>query len=450
MTKSDLLQSIIRNTDMTTEAEIISLIMSSPYKRLSKNQYDKICTEYYYPGTFSVGDRIRGCDFLFDEKQQSFFDWFHGVVNNEIIQLCRVTNFKNRLNEYGKASLILDAYNILFFCVDENAIFADLIPNQEYSDLFRRILLFLLFGDPNYEINPCESFKQLGYDLIPKVLERGEYTLKQRLCQSIYSGLIGMDIKDELVVNSPLSEEKIIRLKTNETTNEKIDRIFMALDRIAEPAIIDVDSWSAFENRVVFACEPTKICWFTDDYIPTMFEMKFIEELLMSNCNIFMTIIPRVQSYSNDASFKDVEEILSLPTFNLLRDLKKQGRFGVCRQGLDMGTFDGNRLSNECANIVLKCDYVVISGARSYETGQGIKKNCFFTGIAICRSYTETVTGVCKDDGAIFFLEQKACERSFNGFKGRLHNRKYCKLHNRWFPVADYTSLDYLSRIHTC
>lgn len=426
------------------ESEIIERIMQSPYERLSFEQKESICTSSYYPGTFAVADRINNQDFLFDEKKQSFKEWFSAVLSGELRQLSKIDDFRKKLDRYGKNQLIEDAYDFMFFEDENHKIFAERIANQEYSDFFRRIVLFMLYGNPNHEINTYRDFNGLGLRLIPKVLECGSYTLKERLCQSIYSGLIGMDIKDELAATSPLSEEKIIRLKTDDSDQEKIARIFSRLDTVAKKGIIDVDSWDSFEKQVVNTDEPIKLCWFTDDYIPTMFEMKFMEELLLSNDNISLTIIPRVQSYSNDASYFDVEEFLELPVFTKLKGLYLDGRFHVCHYGLDMGTFNAKRLSYQCAEVVLASDYVIIAGARSYEMGQGINKHCFFTGIAICRNYSETVTGVCKDDGAIVFLEQKAGEKSFDGFKERHKHRKYCKIHDRWYPVAKFTAVDYL------
>ena len=447
MKNEELLKQINQKYGLTTENDIIERIMQSPYQRLDDAQKESIYSSSYYPGTFSVADRISNQEFLFDEKQQTFKEWFFDVLSGELRQLSKVDDFKVKLDNYGKERLMNDAYDFMFFEDNNHQIFAERIANQEYSDFFRRIVLFMLYGDPNHEINTYRDFNALGFKLIPKVLERGSYSLKERLCQSIYSGLIGMDIKDELAATSPLSAEKIIRLKTTDTEEEKVNRIFDRLDAIAKRGIIDVDSWDSFEAKVVNITIPIKLCWFTDDYIPTMFEMKFMEELLEKNDNITLTIVPRVQSYSNDASYLDVERFLELPVFSTLKMINMKGRFRICHYGLDMGTFNAKRLSRQCAEIVLESDYVIIAGARSYEMGQGINKHCFFTGIAICRNYSETVTGVCKDDGAIVFLEQRPGEKSFYGFKERHKHSKYCKVHNRWYPVAEFTAIDYLKGI---
>ena len=444
--KQKVLEYIHFSTGICTEADVVSEIMKSPYKRLLKEQYELLFTADYYPGTFSIFDRAKNPSFLFDEKKQTFQEWAFNAVNGEIRQLSKVSRFKEDLSKYGEEKLMDDFLNILFFKDSDNRLFAETIANQEYSDVFRRIILFLLYNNPNYEINTYTDFNNIGKRLIPHVLNKGDYSLKQRLCQSIYSGLIGMDIKDELAATSPLSEEKIIRLKTSELDTEKIDRIYKRLDAVASSSVIDIDSWKSFEKKVVLSDKLVKLCWFTDDFIPTMFEMKFMEELLEYNKNVIITIIPRVQSYSNDASFSDVESMIELPIYTKLKKQYHDGRFKISHYGLDMGTFNGKRLSKECADIMLDCDHVIIAGARSYEMGQGIKKNCFFTGIAICRTYSETVTGICKDDGAIVFLEQLNGEKSFAGFKARSSKRKYCQKHDRWFPVAEFTSLDYLTK----
>lgn len=434
-----------RNIHEKIESAIVEYICKTPYSLLSTNQYNTLFTSDYEPGTFYISERSdQNADFLFDEPIQSFKNWFQNVLIGELHQLKTVDSFSDQLNKYGESSLLEDAYHILFFETYSGKMFYETIPNQEYSDTFRRIVLFLIYNDPNCEINSYEKFNSMGRILIPPVLERGKYTLKERLIQSIYSGLIGMDIKDELAATSPLSREKIIALAGKESDAQKINTIFERLDVVSKSGLIDISSWDYFEQEIVNCKSKVSLCWFTDDFIPTLFEMKFMEELLSYNSNIFITIIPRIQSYSNDASWKDVEDFMTLHVFSTLRQHKENGRFSICHHGLAGGAFNGKKLSAKCAKIMIECDHVIISGARSYEMGQGIKKSTYFTGIAICRTYSETVTGVCKDDGGIVFLKQKPGTKSFEGFRDRRTKRHYCSLHNRWFPVARKTALDYL------
>lgn len=434
----------INGGDSLLEENVVAFINALPYEAMSCEQKKKLLPEDYEPGTFYISERSENTAFLFDEPSQSFYDWYYESITGELRQLKKNSQFNDRLIRYGENELIKDTYEVLSFKVSSGVKFYETIPNQEYSDVFRRIILFLLFNDPNYEINSYREFNELGLRLIPTVLAKGQYTLKQRLIQSIYSGLIGMDIKDELAATSPLSREKIIALSGSESDEIKQQIIFDRLDYVAMNCDIDVNSWDSFDKLVVRADSITRLCWFTDDFIPTLFEMKFMENLLSSNHNIIITIIPRVQSYSNDASWSDVKSFLKLPVFDRLSRYATEGRFIVCEKGMAGGAFNGLKLSKECAEVVESSDYVVIAGARSYEMGQGLMKHTFFTGIAVCRTYSETVTGVCKDDGGIVFLEQLPGEKSFKGFRSRSFKKCYCKLHDRWFPVAEQTALDYL------
>lgn len=448
MEKRNIVEKLVKRNQFkelkgNIEPIVIETICKTPYKLLTVKQYKELFTDQYEPGTFYLSERMDNTDFLFDEPQQSFYDWFKGAIGGELKQLKTVPHFFEKLKHYGEDILIEDAYQILFFKTMSGKVFCEVIPNQEYSDIFRRIILFLIYDNPNYEINTYIEFNRIGKKLIPHVLERGKYTLKERLIQSIYSGLIGMDIKDELAATSPLSRNKIIPLKGQENDLEKVSNIFSILNEVAKRDVIDIDSWESFESKVVNCRKKTSLCWFTDDYIPTLFEMKFIEELLSYNFNLHVTIIPRVQAYSNDASWRDVEEFMGLSIFSRLSNYRETGRFQICHGGLSAGTFNGKKLSEECADIMIACDYVVIAGARSYEMGQGINKPTFFTGIAICRTYSETVTGICKDDGGIVFLEQLPGTKSFEGFRNRGRNKKYCAIHDRWFPVASKTAIDY-------
>ena len=452
MTKEDALKKIAEKQQYQykeniykLEAYIIEKICMLPYELLDKEQYKTLFTNDYEAGTFYISEREQYVNFLFDEKKQSFYEWFKKAIGGEIKQLQRNSEFSEKLRIFGEEELINVAYQILFFKDKNGKKFYETIPNQEYSDMFRRIILFLIYDDPNYEINTYLNFNRLGKKLIPVVLEKGEYNLRDRLIQSIYSGMIGMDIKDELAATSPLSRNKIIPLSGDESDEEKINLIYMVLDDVVQKGIIDIDSWLDFEEKVVNAKKKTSICWFTDDYIPTLFEMKFMELLLVVNSNLDIYIVPRFQSYSNDASWKDVEEFMQLSVFRRLKEFQNEGRFKISHYGMAAGTFNGKKLSKKCANIMPKSDYVVIAGARSYEMGQGINKTVFFTGIAICRTYSETVTGVCKEDGGIVFLQQLPGTKSFEGFRNRGQCRKFCELHNRWYPVASKTAIDYIN-----
>ena len=42
-----------------------------------------------------------------------------------------------------------------------------------------------------------------------------------------------------------------------------------------------------------------------------------------------------------------------------------------------------------------------------------------YTGIAVCKSYTESITGFCRNSGKLVFLRQDVGEHSFEGFKDR-------------------------------
>lgn len=334
------------------EADVIREIQRTPYPLMTRQQADALLCADYDPGTFWISERMEQPAFLFDEPQKSFFDWFCSAISGELKQLKRVKSFRVRLEEYGEEAMTEEAWDILFFRDEYGRMFAEQIPNQEYSDTFRRVILFLLYEDPNYEINTYTEFNQLGKRLVPAVLDRGRYTLRERLIQSVSSGLIGMDIKDELAATSPLSRSKIIPLGGSETDDEKQERMFQALDTAVRRGVFDVDSWDAFEQKVVHSGKACSLCWFTDDYIPTMFEMKFMEELLCANHHVHISIIPRFQSYGNDASWRDVEDMLTLPVFSKLAGFYHSGRFHVCRSGMSGGTFHGKKLSRECANIV--------------------------------------------------------------------------------------------------
>jgi len=85
-----------------------------------------------------------------------------------------------------------------------------------------------------------------------------------------------------------------------------------------------IDYWEDYETQVLQAKSP-KLIVFTDDYIETIFDLKFVERQLDYNSNLRVCLIPRARRYGNDASYTDVIRLLEEPVF---RSLKRQRESG--------------------------------------------------------------------------------------------------------------------------
>lgn len=424
--------------DKDIENTTIDLLLSTPYKRVADDQAYKIVNAGYFPGLFYIIERKSSPEFLFDENSLPYDNWLEQKILSEIIQVGKDVMLGNRIAELGGNEVVLGlCINILHFKNKNNMPLESLIINQEYSDFFRRIVMFVLTGNPFFIYNNHASFNSIGINTIPYILEQTKnYTLREKLFLSIASGLIGMDIKDGLIHTSPISLNSSMKLDSN-NLNKLVDELDIYIHSSEK---IGIDCFEEFITDIIKANRMI-ITWFTDDYIETMFELKFIEELLSLYEHITINIVPRYASYSNDASFFDVLDMLQLPLFSRLRDYYNHERLLICRNGMDISTVDFFRMSVDLFNIMSKTDLCVISGARAYEMTQGLNLKTYYTGIAVCKSYTESITGFSKKNGALIFLSQDKGDYSFSGFKERSHRR--LSDGNDIIPVAGFTTREY-------
>lgn len=425
---------------------IIDCILKTPYEKADTKTIQTIFGEDYSPGLFYLAERRKRPDFLLEESKVEYEEWVRYKVEAELSVLEKSDDFAKCILQNGKENIKDDLYNMLSFKTKEQRRLDEIISNQEYSDFFRRILMLLLKGDAFSIYHNHDEFNRLGLKIAVGVLEKTvDYTLYERLIQTIVSGLVGVDMKENQINTSPASLSKIIPLGTDETDLQKIDRVFMTLDSFAKRKnVLQIDCYKRYLNEVLRSNGKT-ICWFFDDYIQTVFELKFIEEQMELNESLFFYLIPRYRNYSNDASYDDVMNMINLDILKRLKGFS--GRMEVCRQGMDMSTVDGLRISKSVADIMLKSDIVVMTGARAYEMSQGIKKITYFTGIAVCKGYTESITGYSKDSGALIFLRQNPGDKSFRDFKDRSWRKIRDETTGLTVSCAGFTTKEYAATL---
>lgn len=419
------------------ENYVIETVMGTPYDRASLEQIYSIVPSDYYPGLFQMSERKDEPAFLLEENKVPFKKWLSQKFSKEVVQLCQNKLLNEKIKNIGDERLVSYCIEILEFKNKYNNYFVDLIINQEYSDMFRRIIMFLIMGSPFYIYNNQLSFNTLGKKIAPLILKRTEdYCLKDRLFQSIASGMIGMDIKERNISTAPISLKSNLELDGQSVVKitEELDKYIHSIDKIG------IDCFEQYYDEVICG-EYLNIAWFTDDYIESIFELKFIEEQLYINETLSFTLIPRYDSYSNDASYNDIKEMLELDELQKLKKYFKNGRFKICRNGMDLSTIDFYRMSSELYSIVKEADICVISGARAFEMTQGLKKVVYYTGIAVCKAYTESITGFSRNSGKLVFLRQGAGERSFKGFRDRAWRK--IKDGNEIINVAKITAKEY-------
>ncbi|MDE5946353.1 MAG: hypothetical protein K2G63_03455 [Oscillospiraceae bacterium] len=424
-------------TNSEIEDYIIQVVLSSPYCRATKAQIYDIVQKNYYPGLFNLSERIKNPTFLLEESMVSFEDWIYIKIRVEMEQIYKSENLIEQIDAVGIEAIVHYCVCVLYFKNKKKVCFLDLIINQEYSDIFRRILMLLITGNAFYVFNNNLDFNNLGKEVVPQIIQMTNYySLHERLLQSIASGMIGMDIKEKNISTAPISLECNLKLDRKDIVS-----IIDALDAyIHNNSKIGIDCFEDYYNEVILGCN-LNIVWFTDDYIETIFEMKFIEEQMNVNKTLNFTIVPRYDSYSNDASYDDVIKMLELDELRELKHYYKIGRFSICRNGMDISTVDLFRMSSELYDIILKSDICVISGARAFEMTQGMKKIVYYTGIAVCKAYTESITGFSRNSGKLVFLRQGVGEHSFEGFKDRAWRQ--IQDDNTVISVAKITAKEY-------
>lgn len=435
------------NPESDIEYQVAQKIISTPIDCASDSDIEKLFGENYTPGTFMLSERKLKPAFLFDEPILDYQKWVFHSTKNEIKLLSKLSTMNKSIKEYGEDNLQTDLYHILHFKLKPNSELHDVIANQEYSDIFRRIITYLLMGNIRDTYDTHAEFNALGRIIaIPVVEKTINYNLYQRLIQSIASGLIGMDIKDEIAATSPLSCTGIIPLRPHKTIDDKILFIQKELEKKIKKRLV-INFWNDYCQEIINSKTIINLTWFSDDYIPTIFEMKFLEEQLLYNKNLRITLIPRRSIYGNDASYSNVMDLLEEPIFQNLNHFYLQKRFFVSDKGPDMGTFNGKRISKEVAEILFNSNAVVITGARSYEMAQGVNKNTYFSGIAVCRRYTETVSGISMNSGELIFIRQDPQIHSFYDFKARVSRRKIEK--DQEIPVARMTAWEFAKAIQS-
>lgn len=392
-------------------------ILRMPFEKASKENYDILFDEDYQPGLFWISEREMYPDFLLEENEIGYEKWFISKIVSELNQITVFEEFHEAVYRYGIRNIVDDVFWIFNYSYKNSPRLVDKMMNQVYSDFFRRAIMFLISGSPFTICNNHKKNNELTEKVGVYFLSKDtKYTLKERLKQSLYSGVIGMNLKEAAISTGPISLSSTFEVSSDENTYEEI---FCRVEKqVRDPTWNGIDDYSLFEEKVMRK-ESVRLSWITDDYLATMFEMRFMDEIMDVNEGLSICLIPRFDSYSNDASYDDIMHLLSLSVFESLHQKMEEGRFVVCRNGCDISTFDGLRMSRELSENLISSDYVVISGARAFEMGQGIKKDTFFTGIAVCKGYTESITGFDRESGAIVFIYQPSGEKSFRGFKDR-------------------------------
>jgi hypothetical protein len=425
------------------DIELIDKILGIPPDVISDQQKFDLFEQDYIPGTFFISERISQTSF--QDESSDYEDWVETEVRLDLNHILKIPNLpleiKSQINrEFYKIQK--DVLSILEIQQQSGLTLKEIITHQEYPDIFRKIISLILTENPDTIFDQYRGYKEFGRKLALKIIENWDdkNNLEAYLKASIAAGLIGLNLKSYSAAVSKIFNTGIIPINTNNDLNEVFSDVQEAVKRkILEN--FEIDFWGEYCNEIALTQKDLYLISFTDDYIETIFQLKFYELLMEYNPRITIHLIPKFDCYGTDISYKEILNLLEESTFFRLREFYNQKRFLISSNGPRMGVVNGNKLSNEVALILQRADIVEVRGARSYESLQGIRKITYFE-FAVCREFSEALTGLDAEEGQLVLIRQDPMIKSFDDFNYR-NNRFKISQSGRKFGIAKMTSKEY-------
>ncbi|MCJ7655704.1 MAG: methyltransferase domain-containing protein [Dehalococcoidia bacterium] len=381
-----------------------------------------ISSASFTPISFTVEDRVSSsAKYYVSETEGGFDDWCNGLI---LDQLERIADSEwIRFDNIDKAKLLVrENLQFLLEYRVHGITMQQMIWNQEFIDVLRRVISFSITGNPNVHLQTHRIFNQLARRIIPEVLNR----IKQENMDSlaliklaIASGLSGLDLKGAGSASSTFSQTGILMSPYINTPLEESVQSYHSelMERFTSPT--PVFHWERFLDEISDDSRKVKIVWFTDDYIETLFDLLFFDHLLDEHPNIVVTVIPKNGPHGNDASWSDVTDFLSLEIFARFRSFEDEERFSVCKSGPRMGTINIRKLSPQVVDIINEANFVVIKGCRAHEMIQGGLNKPSFTMYVVSREFSESITGYDAQESPLLFFYLSPGEYAFYGWKER-------------------------------
>ena len=105
------------------------------------------------PGTFTIAERKTCPRFLSEtERNLGYRGWIEQVIRRDIAllqQFCESDVF----GDWHIDDLVKEAIALLDLPIPGVKMLCEAVPNQIYSDIVRRVLMLLLFGDPSHIVH---------------------------------------------------------------------------------------------------------------------------------------------------------------------------------------------------------------------------------------------------------------------------------------------------------
>jgi hypothetical protein len=373
----------------------------------------------FKPDSFSVLDRMSNNEFL-SEGERDFGHWL-GLLVKRKLELLLQEGFIRLQALQDTIDFCVDQVRLLLAFVVGDQPIASILLNQELPFVLDRVLAFCLFGNPSFEIYTHRAFNTFAFRVVPQIIQhrlwRKDISPEKLLLFSIASGLIGIDMKRS---GPALTDFIPFKPLLNEPAVSVGEFIWDKLNAFTSRGFF-LECWNAFSDQVTR--QECNLVWFFDDFIESLFDLIFIQELMITNQRLRVTLVPKNGRFDNDAAYGDITAFLRLLPFKELCKQLSRERLKISRHGPRMGTASLKKLSPELTQEIHQCDCVFIKGSGIHEMFQGgIQKPCY-TAYVLAREFNESESGFDARRGPLLFFQTEPGEYAFWGFKGRAIRR---------------------------
>ena len=378
-----------------------------------------ICGQDYRPGTFSLSksDFHLSKKFLGLSEPLKFNDWLKAFVDFEVDRMEEMGLHRNPSIHFSRDVLQDNVRKTLEFRPNQRVPLRQEIWFQEYSDIIHRIIMSFIVDYSDSNINFYRKLTQDCNDLMLKVIEKlnGQHLSHRDWFEiSIVAGILGIKGKSTHAATSlRATGAKMIPFTCDIPERDVDDEAMRIADELIKPEYrkgIEDEQIKSFFERL----EPggggrnITLISFPDDYMETMFLLRFYKALLIKYQWLHIKMVPRSVRCSNDVSNIDVLDFLKKSEFKELNNR----RFTVVNHGSKTGGVNLLKIHPDVVREIKKADFLDVRGARNYETMQRVRKEAYF-GFMVTRSMSEVVTGRSCQDDPFYFRHQESGTCSF-------------------------------------
>ena len=360
----------------------------------------------FEPESFTALEKLNGMKTLFF-TDLSFDEW----VGNMLKEQFESTDLSDDLIEEAVACGIRNFKVLMEVCGDEHKLY-----NQEVVDILRRISVFTLTGELGPNFKTAGVFNEFAHKIMPSVIKNiksMDLSTEDLLKISVISGLSGVDLKGATAAASthqndgiPMKDLRDLELEDAVEIYQK--RLFEEFSERNFPIFVFNELIAEIEAKKQF-----NLVWMTDDIIESYFDLLIIERLL-SDYGLSITVIPKNGCFGNDASFDDINMMLSPELKKFINDK----RLKLSDKGPLMAAANLRKLSKEHASLVLNSDALLLKGCRISEMFNGGINANTYVAYSIVRKVSEKVTGFAAEDKISLLFHLNPGEYAFWGVRG--------------------------------